>query len=178
MERIPFCRLEKHFENYDDHNIFKEDCEDITFKGNGCYDYFVRCLEKYLDGKEWKLSVLIQPDKNDIMFLIQDQIHGEFHAICVQLFASKFDAQNFHCSLKIVDESNNEYCFHGNIKSIDDGKCHGSGLIVPISVIKDVDLLKVEIEIKSLKSNTQDAESNVSESNVSESNVSDSDNDR
>ena len=50
------------------------------------------------------------------------------------------------------------------MKSIDDGKCHGSGLIVPISVLKDVDLLKVEIEIKSLKSDTQDAESNVSDS--------------
>ena len=51
------------------------------------------------------------------------------------------------------------------MKSIDDGKCHGSGLIVPISVLKDVDLLKVEIEIKSLKSDiTQDAESNGSDS--------------
>ena len=66
--------------------------------------------------------------------------------------------------MKIVDESNNEYSFHGNVKSIDDGKCHGSGLIVPISVLKDVDRLKVEIGIKSLKSDNEDAESNISDS--------------
>ena len=50
------------------------------------------------------------------------------------------------------------------MKSIDDGKCHGSGLIVPISVLKDVDRLKVEIGIKSLKSDNEDAESNISDS--------------
>ena len=163
-ERIPFCHLKKHFETYENHDILKEDCEDIKFKGNGCYDYFEQCKEKYLDGGEWNLSVLVQPDENDTMFLIQDQIRGGFYAICVQLFASKFEARNFRCSMKIVDESNNEYSFHGNVKSIDDGKCHGSGLIVPISVLKDVDRLKVEIGIKSLKSDNEDAESNISDS--------------
>ena len=164
-DTIAFCHLEKHFEDVENHKIIKETCEDITFKGDGIYEYFTHCQEKYLDGQEWKLSLFIQPDKSSQKFFIQDQFHGKYFSICVQLFASIFEAQNFQCSLKIVDESNNEYCFHGNVKSIDDGKCHGSGLIVPISVLKDVNKQKIEIEIKCLKSdNTEDAESNVSES--------------